>query len=113
MLREKQIDADKEKFAKIVDLYQACMKGASEESLEPLDEVVKEVIELFPANTERDTTSPLSCDHSETMGRTITFFETFGIPSFPQFVNEDNTEEVQLNIRPVSINDVLADNIKA
>ncbi|KAH7480601.1 hypothetical protein H9L39_08214 [Fusarium oxysporum f. sp. albedinis] len=59
-LTKKQVDADKQNFAKMVNVSKVCMRGANGEDLKPLANLAKTITELFPANTNPKTMLPLS-----------------------------------------------------
>jgi endothelin-converting enzyme len=114
-LSGKQVEADKENFAKLVKTYQSCMNYTALEAqgLEPLVELVKTVVDLFPASAERKNTSHGSHDYSAAMGKTITLFESLGIATTQRFVQMQNPvspEEIQLAIIPPSMSDIPTNN---
>ncbi|KAF4948867.1 hypothetical protein FSARC_13627 [Fusarium sarcochroum] len=106
-LTKEQAKADKENFAKIQDAYQVCTNytALEEEGFETLQEVVKTVIELFPATpASGNKTAVKTTDHSAAFGKTLTLFESVGIQTFQRFVVKQkgtDPDEVQLTLLPL------------
>ncbi|KAF4494049.1 endothelin-converting enzyme 1 [Fusarium agapanthi] len=103
-LTKEQSKADKEIFSMIQDTYQVCTNYSAleGEGLQTLHEVVKTVVDLYPATGNK--TASNTTQHSVAMGKTLTFFESIGIQTFQRFIQKQkdtDPDAVQLTLFPL------------
>ncbi|RGP71355.1 endothelin-converting enzyme 1 [Fusarium longipes] len=105
-LTKDQAAIDKENFAKLQDAYQVCMNSTAhqEEGLGQLQIFVKAVVDKFPAEVNPDRpSSNKTYDHSESMGRTLAFSESFGVETTQRLLQGQYTfdpSKVVLSLHP-------------
>ncbi|PNP84965.1 hypothetical protein FNYG_01662 [Fusarium nygamai] len=72
-----------------------------EEGLQTLQEIVKTVVELYPATPSGSKTAGNTTQHYVALGKTLTFFESVGIQTFQRFIQKQkdtDPDAVQLNL---------------